>query len=60
MSGKIVTVAIHKGGTGKTTAAVNLAHLSRESGFRTLLIDLDTQGNATDNFLNGVPKGNEF
>lgn len=57
MPGKIITVAIHKGGTGKTTAAVNLAHLAQEQGHKILLIDLDTQGNATDNFVKEVPQG---
>src|SRR5690349_21178057 len=36
-----------KGGTGKTTLAVNTAAwLARESGLRVLLVDLDTQGHA--------------
>ncbi|MBI2800804.1 MAG: ParA family protein [Gammaproteobacteria bacterium] len=36
-----------KGGVGKTTAAVNLAHLSSRGGRRTLVWDLDPQGAAT-------------
>jgi len=40
--GKICTVAIHKGGTGKTTVSAHLAFLAAEQGSRTLLIDLDS------------------
>jgi chromosome partitioning protein len=36
-----------KGGVGKTTTAVNLAHLASREGRRTLLWDLDPQGSAT-------------
>ena len=36
-----------KGGVGKTSAAVNLAHLAARGGARTLLWDLDPQGAAT-------------
>ena len=36
-----------KGGVGKTSTAVNLAHLSAAEGRRTLLWDLDPQGAAT-------------
>ena len=36
-----------KGGVGKTSAAVNLAHLAAEDGARTLLWDLDPQGACT-------------
>jgi chromosome partitioning protein len=36
-----------KGGVGKTAAAVNLAYLSGQCGFRTLVWDLDAQGAAT-------------
>jgi len=36
-----------KGGVGKTTAAVNLTHLSAADGYHTLLWDLDPQGAAS-------------
>ena len=36
-----------KGGVGKTSTAVNLAHLAAREGRRTLLWDLDPQGSAT-------------
>lgn len=36
-----------KGGVGKTSAAVNLAHLAAREGARTLLWDLDPQGAST-------------
>jgi cellulose biosynthesis protein BcsQ len=36
-----------KGGVGKTSAAVNLAHLASQQGLPTLLWDLDPQGGST-------------
>lgn len=42
----VVMVCNRKGGTGKSTTAVNLAAELAARGARTLLVDLDTQGHA--------------
>ena len=47
-SGRIVVVGNLKGGTGKSTVAVNLACAMRGDGKRVALLDADPQGTAAD------------
>lgn len=60
----IVAFANFKGGSGKTTSAVHFAQHLSLSGYRVLLIDLDSQGSATSLFgidpSQEVSAGNSF
>ncbi|MCR5485581.1 MAG: AAA family ATPase [Clostridiales bacterium] len=67
---KTVAIVNQKGGVGKTTSAVNLTAAIGDAGYKTLLIDIDPQGNSTsglginkrglqtsvyDSIVNGLP-----
>lgn len=53
---KIICIASHKGGVGKTTSAATLGSLLASSGQRTLLVDLDAQRNLTSTFIGAQEK----
>lgn len=52
---KTITICQRKGGNGKSTSALNLAHAFALSGLRVLLIDLDDQKNTTSVISTRIP-----
>ena len=53
--GQIISLVNQKGGVGKTTSAVNIAYALSLKNYKTLVIDMDPQGNAS-RALNSDPK----
>ena len=51
----IISVAIQKGGVGKTTTVVNTAHALAEMGLRILVIDMDPQHNTSTLLASTTP-----
>jgi chromosome partitioning protein len=48
MPAKILTLAIQKGGSGKTTNTVNIAHTMAYKKYRVLLVDMDPQASLSN------------
>lgn len=56
---KAITVMNRKGGVGKTTLSIHLAVCAAELGLKTLLVDMDSQCNATSMVTRNVRKSSD-
>ena len=55
MKAKIIAVANHKGGVGKTASVATIGAILASKGKKVLLMDLDTQANLTRHFFDEIP-----
>lgn len=53
---KIIAIANHKGGVGKTTTTATVGAILAQRGYKVLLIDLDAQANLTSSLTNEEPQ----
>lgn len=53
---KIIAIANHKGGVGKTTSVMNIGAALAQRGKKVLLVDLDAQANLTTSMLGEEPQ----
>lgn len=53
---RIIAVANHKGGVGKTTSVASIGAALTEMGYKVLLVDLDAQANLTGSLYRGEPE----
>ena len=50
---KIISIANHKGGVGKTTTTASVGSILATKGYKVLVIDLDAQANLTSSLIKG-------
>ncbi len=54
---KIIAIANHKGGVGKSTSVASIGSYLAAKGKRTLVVDLDAQSNLTSSLIKGETEG---
>lgn len=57
---RIIAIANHKGGVGKTTSVASVGAILAAKGHNTLLVDLDAQANLTTSLLQTEPEANIY